>query len=171
MGDGVWDFEQYWIANFCNGIAAGCEFPSSWSNNPADLPSRYDVYRYEIDQNLTQVRSQGTFQPNGTPNDDGEIGVPVCYSGGGVTDEPDRRLLFAAIVNCGANSASMNGRSTVPIEAFGRFFVTEPLENGGGQAEDNGDDSIRAELVDLIDGFGTGTSFQSFLRPEVQLYR
>ena len=40
------------------------------------------------------------------------------------TASPDRRLLFAAIVNCNAVFAGGNNVSNIPVESYGSFFVT-----------------------------------------------
>ncbi|MGI9523780.1 MAG: pilus assembly protein TadG-related protein, partial [Hyphomicrobiaceae bacterium] len=72
MGDGNWDVDGYKLANNLGGLP--------FSN--AAPPSRHEVYRYEIDNNLVGTSSQG-----------GEVGGPQCYSGGTLNDAPDRRLL------------------------------------------------------------------------------
>ena len=52
VGGGDWDFDSYWTINF-----PGISKPNGWSN--ANRPSRYDVYRHEIDHDLTTVASRG----------------------------------------------------------------------------------------------------------------
>ena len=90
MGAGDWDFEMYWATNHCGGDCGG-SFPNGWSNG--NRPSRYDAYREEIDSTLIADAAVG-----------GETGTPVCYTGGvgTITDVVDRRILYAAVVDCAA---------------------------------------------------------------------
>jgi hypothetical protein len=114
MGNGDWDFETYWQVNHgadgrptpvINGRVASNSSP----------PSRYTVYRYEIEQGYVADRSPG-----------GETGGPACYSGP-LSDVPDRRLLYAAIINCQSMGLAGEGAINVPVAAFGKFFLTLPL--------------------------------------------
>jgi hypothetical protein len=116
MGDGMWDFSTYWQVNHgadgrappvINGEVATNENP----------PSRYDVYRYEIALGYVTDRSPGA-----------ETGAPACYGGGGLSDKPDRRVLYAAIVNCQSLALRGGPEANVPVAAFGKFFLTLPLQ-------------------------------------------
>ncbi len=116
MGNGMWDFSTYWQVNhssdgrpppIVNGQAA--------SNS--DPPSRYEVYRYEIEHGYVSDHSPG-----------GESGAPACYGGGGLSDVPDRRVMYAAIVNCQSLGLRGGPESNVPVAAFGKFFLTLPLQ-------------------------------------------
>lgn len=148
MGDGNWDLSGYWSTNF--GAAAT---PSSWSTTK---PTRYDVYRYEIAQNLVGTASTG-----------GEVGTPPSSCQPPVTSV-DRRLIYGAILNCQALTAagnSLSGHSEdLPVEAFASFFLTEPVQSSADDA------SVMVELVDITGRGGQGT-LDNFLRDEVQLYR
>jgi hypothetical protein len=145
MGNGDWDFETYWQVNHgadgrptptINGAAASNSSP----------PSRYAVYRYEIEQGYIADRSPG-----------GETGAPACYGGGALSDVPDRRVLQAAIINCQSMGLAGEGLANVPVAAFGKFFLTLPL------AQTQTD--LYVELVGLIKP-GDGGNFDM-----VQLYR
>ena len=96
-------------------------------NHGAPLPgglvgkTRYDVYRYEIEQNLI---------PNIA---NGERGAVACSSSAGV-DKParDRRMLTMAAVNCraangGAGLQGMNNGANLPVVAYLKMFLTEPI--------------------------------------------
>ena len=80
------------------------------------------------------------------------------------TRYPDRRIFYAAIVNCKANlppSLPLSGGNNtgVPVAAFGKFFITEPVKAAS--------DEIRAELLELVTpGNTNGVNFD-----QVQLYR
>ncbi|MDG4895301.1 pilus assembly protein [Mesorhizobium sp. WSM4976] len=148
MGDGNWNMSGYWSTNF-----GGTSYPSSWDTSK---PTRYQVYQYEIANNLVGHASTG-----------GEVGTPPNACQPPVTSV-DRRLLYGAILNCNALEAAgndLNGNSTnLPVEAFASFFLTEPVPgaNAGG--------SVFVELVDIAGRGGQGT-LDSFLRDEAQLYR
>jgi Flp pilus assembly protein TadG len=116
MGQGNWDFETYWQVNHG---ADGRAIPSingSVASN-ANPPSRYDVYRYEIDQGYVADRSPG-----------GESGTPACFVGGELSDAPDRRVIHAAVVNCLSLGLAGSAQSNVPAAAFVKFFLTLPLQ-------------------------------------------
>ena len=136
IGEGDWDLETYWQVNHGGG------FPVKDN----DLPSRYYVYRFEIEQGLIGDVSQG-----------GESGAPVCYSGGGTRAAPDRRILHAAIINCQSLRLVGDAQSNIPVAAFGKLFLTLPL------AQSQTD--LYVELVGLVQP-GDGVSYDV-----VQLYR
>ena len=145
MGNGDWDFETYWQVNHgadgrptpvINGQVASNSSP----------PSRYAMYRYEIEQGYIADRSPG-----------GEVGAPACYRGGGLSDVPDRRVLGAAIVNCQSMALAGEGLANVPVAAFGKIFLILPL------AQSQTD--LYVELVGLVKP-GDSVNFDM-----VQLYR
>ncbi|TIO49148.1 MAG: hypothetical protein E5X80_24710 [Mesorhizobium sp.] len=148
MGDGNWNLSGYWSTNF-----GSTSHPSSWDTTK---PTRYEVYKYEIAQGLVGTASTG-----------GEVGTPANACQPPVTSV-DRRLLYGAILNCNALEAAGNdlsGHSTnLPVEAFGSFFLTEPVPSASDDA------SVMVELVDVTGGAGQGT-LDNFLRDEAQLYR
>jgi len=110
LGNGVWDFNTYWTTNF--GTTA---IPPGWSN--ANLPSRYQVYQYENGPSgLTKYKSAI-----------GEVGTPQCYSGGGLSPTPDRRLLYVAVIDCNNLSVHGNSSGALPVTAFAKVFITEPI--------------------------------------------
>ena len=117
MGNGEWDFETYWQVNHGG---SGREPPmingSSVSNS--NLSSRYDIYRYEIDQGITADVSFG-----------GESGAPVCYRGDTLSRDPDRRIIYAAVINCLSLNLGIGDHTDVPVAGFGKFFITIPMPN------------------------------------------
>jgi hypothetical protein len=145
IGNGNWDFDLYWSTNFGSNYK-----PAGYSNS--NLPSRYFVYRYEIESpnNLLNIQSPG-----------GERAAPQCYSGSTPpSDQPDRRIIYGALMNCIAQPID-SGNSGGPYiaVAFAKFFMTEPM-NGP-------QDSLWVELVDVVE---PGSS-NSVARDLVQLYR
>jgi Putative Flp pilus-assembly TadE/G-like len=140
MGEGNWDFDTYWQVN--HGADAG---PSAMlDGGPA--PSRYRVYRYEIEQGRVGDVSLG-----------GESGAPACYGGGDLSAVPDRRIIHGAVINCQSLGSVNEPDSKVPVAAFGKFFLTLPLAPA--------QTDLYVELVGLVRP-GDGVSFDV-----VQLYR
>ncbi len=167
VGDGNWDKQSYW--NRSHNLAAGTSLPAAISG--ANV-SRYDVYQYE----LLDLNNRVNNDSNGTggSNQDGELGGPMCYNGpsGSVTATPDRRTFHAAILNCKALDASVKygpirggSSNKLPVAAFGKFFMTEPVSGGGNASTADGD--VWAELVQVdVIGQADGVA-----RDIVQLYR
>jgi len=140
MGEGNWDLNTYWDVNH-QGMA-----PALASGNIVDALSRYRVYRYEIEHGLVGDVSQG-----------GESGAPACYTGNDLSGIPDRRILHAAIINCQSVPSMDDTQASVPVAAFGKFFLTLPLQQS--------QTDLYVELVGLVQP-GDGVSFDV-----VQLYR
>jgi Flp pilus assembly protein TadG len=144
MGEGNWDFGTYWQVNH-----GDSGLPSSLNGGAAsnaDVPSRYRVYHYEIEQGRVADVSIG-----------GESGAPACYSGGDLSVTPDRRILHAAIVNCQSLQLEGEVQFKVPAAAFAKLFLTLPLAKS--------QTDLYVEMVGLV-GPGDGVSFDV-----VQLYR
>jgi Flp pilus assembly protein TadG len=156
VGDGVWDFDSYWAVNHpgltkptssWQGLPANSASP--WSNS--NLPSRYQVYRWEIDNSHIPNNFAAGY----------ENGNPACYTGT-VNDSPDRRVLFVAVFNCSALGlhGSMGGAQQPAIE-FVKVFVTESMDVSGSNT------NMYGEIIDkVVLGNGGGE-----LREVVQLYR
>jgi len=116
MGSGRWDFSTYWQVNHGGDGRAPPPVNGAPASN-SNLPSRYEVYRYEIDQDYVADHSPG-----------GETGVPACYGGPLLSDARDRRIIEAAVINCQSLGLSGSEQSKVPVAAFGKFFLTLPLQ-------------------------------------------
>jgi hypothetical protein len=145
MGNGEWNFATYWQVNH----GADGREPTTVNGSPAsnsNLPSRYGVYRYEIEQGYVADRSPG-----------GESGAPACYGGRILSDVPDRRVLYAAIINCQSLGLAGGAQSNVPVAAFGKLFLTLPLQRS--------QSDLYVELVGLVKP-GDRSNFDM-----VQLYR
>jgi hypothetical protein len=130
IGGGDWDFSTYWQVNH-GGSGRG---PPNVDGAPASNsspPTRYSVYRYEIEQGLAGDRSPG-----------GESGTPACYGGDDVSDRTDRRILYAAVVNCRSLGLNAGARWNIPVAAFVKFFLTLPLTRS--------QTDVYVETVDLV---------------------
>jgi hypothetical protein len=161
MGAGDWDFNDtaagYWKVNHSPGGTTRSLAGAPWGT---DKPTRYEVYRYELDPNGDGDTSD-SIVADAAPN--GDKGTPLC--GGKGIPVPDRRILYGAIIDCNAVQAAgikFTGRADgVPVRAFGSFFITEPIKV---------DKDVFVELVDITGKGGRGT-LDNFLRDEAQLYR
>jgi hypothetical protein len=88
----------------------------------------------------------------------GESGAPACYGGGVYSDVPDRRIIQAAVLNCLSLDLGQGPQSTVPVAAFGKFFLTLPLALN--------QTNLFVETVGLVDPSDRTQNFDM-----VQLYR
>ena len=137
LGGGVWNCAAYWSA--AHAVGAGKIAPPPGCTAAATI-SRYSVYNYEM--NLSADRSLSA-----------ETGGPRCAPPG----EANRRIVVAAIVNCGSSPVPMQADARgVPAAAFGRFFLVwpaEPQTNGNPYAEFLGvvkrSDPLSKDLVQL----------------------
>jgi Flp pilus assembly protein TadG len=112
IGNGIWNCAAYWSAAHLAG--PGKNAPPPGCTAGATI-SRYQVYNYEM--NFLNDRSLG-----------GEMGTPQCAPPG----ENNRRIVAAAIINCGSSPVPVrNEAQGVPIAAFGRFFLVLPTNPGG----------------------------------------
>ena len=168
LGNGNWDFELYWNSNYGAGTAKPAGLTGA-SN--ANRPSRYDVYRAEIGTigsggatDLVAMQSPMTDGGVNVPVPRRERGTPQCYSGGGLSDVPDRRIIYAAILNCSALSIHGNQGGPWPVMAFGKFFLTQSISS----PPDPDAGTIFSELIGLAE---PGSVSNDVARDIVQLYR
>jgi hypothetical protein len=141
FGNGAWNCAAYWAINHPGVPApAGC-------TNPASI-SRYAIYRHEI----------ATAIPNNAPA--GEDGNPRCYSGPAAPEQPDRRVVYFAVINCLEQGPIRGNASGVKVKAFAKAFVTEPVGNPP-------DSDFYLEVIDVVKpGADDGV-----LHDIVQIYR
>jgi hypothetical protein len=136
FGNGLTDAQRnaYWMTNH------GAALPGSLLG-----ATRFQMYRYEIDNNMI---------PNKSPT--GENGNPTCSSQPPVNNpQRDRRVLIVAVINCLEHD--VRGAATdVPVVKFAEIFLTEGVGFNGGSVEDvyvevlgvvepNGEDGILKE--------------------------
>ena len=111
LGNGTWDCAGYW--SVAHSAGPGKDFPPPGCTSTATI-SRYSVYQYEM--NYITDRSPGA-----------EIGDPQCNPLG----IKYRRVLNAAIINCGSSPEVMSSDArNVPVAGFGKFFLTLPAAPG-----------------------------------------
>ncbi|MDX1822717.1 MAG: pilus assembly protein TadG-related protein [Paracoccaceae bacterium] len=181
IGQGNWDLAGYWAVNH-----PGQPLPPATANSRnglvtqapgAQMPSRYDIYRYEIESptypnNLVAGTSAGDPTRTG-PSGAGtrESGLPQCTGTDetllSTSRESDRRIVFAAIIDCLAN-ADNAGRTTLPVNSFASIFLVNPMQQGGANVDDVG--VIDVEIVDIT-GAGSNGTLDTFVRDEANLVR
>jgi len=188
IGSGDWDVATYWSVNHPSSpLTATGDLVQTRSNiinstmksmatiSPGStVPSRYDVYRYEIESrantgiDLVADPSQGGGSPVKR-----ETGLAQCSISAGGTpvesltrDVPDRRTVFAAVVNCIENADEGGGRNTYPVEAYASLFMVRPMVNDSGGVGT----TIDVEVVDITGAGGNGT-LDTFVRDEAILVR
>ncbi|GLQ05062.1 pilus assembly protein TadG-related protein [Sneathiella chinensis] len=103
VGDGTWNRDLYWSVNHPG------------QSKPADYASmsRYDIYRYELDNSMV---------PDNGPS--GEKGAPTCNVP--AADPSDRRTFIMAVVNCLEQEVNGN-EEDVEVLTYMEVFLTEPV--------------------------------------------
>jgi Flp pilus assembly protein TadG len=151
QGDGNWNCASYWGNSHTSAAPSGCA-----ATNPTI--SRYQVYKYEIDNSLVAEYSQYKAPACTNP----ETGSPLCAGTANAVASPDRRNIVVAVINCLAHSAQITGGSTannIPVAAFAKYFITRPVG-------DDGTNNVYGEFT----GFATRSDGVVIL-DQVQLYR
>ncbi|HEX6978894.1 MAG TPA: pilus assembly protein TadG-related protein [Alphaproteobacteria bacterium] len=105
------------------------------------VPTRYEIYRYEIANEIPNKSAQG-----------GENGNPTCAPA--PVTEPadmspvlDRRVLLVAIINCKEHGVK-GSADNIPVESFAMMFLTEPV---GADPSDPQISDIYAEFMDFVE--------------------
>ena len=153
FGNGIWDCAAYWATNHPLGGAAptGCNAATSQGM------SRYEMYRYEI-ENPATVGLPGSAVAGGP-----EQGAPTCYAGDAtqITTDPnlDRRLIHFAVMNC--LEENIHGASSDKNAiAFIRAFMTTPVPDGTFDV-----------YLEVVDAFEVGSGNDGPLKHTVEIYR
>ncbi|SFQ05463.1 Putative Flp pilus-assembly TadE/G-like [Mesorhizobium sp. NFR06] len=158
-------WNSYWSVNH------GTTYPNIPSatnptGNKTAPASRYDVYKYEIANNLVGDKSMAPTK---------ETGNPSCYKGDTPTPDPDRRRLNMAIVNCIANQGKINGHVQLRPDGYVSVFVNTPVQKQDNTKDPEdptaGEKPISLEIVDVDGAFANNTLVDKAFRNEAQLYR
>jgi hypothetical protein len=135
VGNGSWDRSAYWSANH-SGL-----LPASLTN-----ATRYQMYRYEIDNNLIPNKS-GANGENGDHTNGGTGNY--CSSQPGINNpNRDRRILILAVINCVASGVNGNANN-IPVVAYVKVFLTEPvgLDSTGAPSSSK---AVYGEVIDVV---------------------
>ena len=151
IGDGVTaaELDDYWAVNH-GGVRPAAD-------------TRFELYQEE-------VAAAPAFDRILQKDTSVESGAPTCHQGGVVptTEGPERRLLSAAVIDCGPGSGlPIRGLvPDVPVLEFVQIFMTEPVElQSGGNVAVLWAEEVQT-LTPASDGLGNGD-----IRDVVQLVR
>jgi Flp pilus assembly protein TadG len=125
IGDGDWDRNAYFRSNRpTNYPAAGVTSTDMEAWFGTSTPTRYQVYRWEIDNAASRLQTQG----NGSNGANSRVSYGQPFGGGGLIpgdNVVDRRRLSVAVVNCAAEGVS--GRTVnVGVKRWIDVFLVEP---------------------------------------------
>lgn len=150
FGDGVWTA----------GRTAYVNVNYNGTDPHPTATTRYEYYLAEI------AAAGGPGADTAILNGLAETGRPMCSSH--QSDDPERRVVIAAAIDCTANPVS--GHATnVPVEEFVRLFLTEPVGHDAGNPSAL---DLWAEVVGTAGGGGSGSGGEDgIFRDVVQLYR
>jgi len=170
IGTGNWPIEDYLAENYGASAPLVRAIPNSFAGSSslvgALVPSRYDVYRYEISSGLYSMRHPGEMV-GGSPS--GESGETMCGPNKTHPIDPitssDRRVTVAAIIDCGTVGDG-GGVNEYPVNAFASIFLTRPMERTAPSV----DSTIDVEIIDIT-GFGGNGTLENFIRAEAILVR
>jgi Flp pilus assembly protein TadG len=129
MGNGQWDINAYWRshygANYASQVSAG-----TYGAQPLGYPTRYQVYRWEIDD-LTRISTPKASSSAGKS----AYSKPVAATCLATPSSPygivpggtnvDRRRLSSAVINCRATGLSGH-QSDLPVVKWIDLFLVEP---------------------------------------------
>ena len=143
IGDGKWDFVGYMARNhnYMRQITIeGTTYTLNYkrgTTSPSQPPTRYDMYRWEIDNNC--VPGPKTYKSHSRTS---EEGLPQCHVNGPSTSDVDRRVITVAVLNCRQldHSIGMLPDQDLPVETFVKMFMTQPM--GAGR-----DDALYGEII------------------------
>jgi Flp pilus assembly protein TadG len=166
IGDGNWDRTMYFQVNY---PAIG----ANWKTNPSlnawasangvaniSKITRYQVYQWEIANNLTGKRLTST-DAKGT-NYYAYSG-PQCAAGlGASTTQLDRRLTSVAVVNCLAQGVNGNAQNLNVNKWIDIFLVQPSIARARTSASD-----IYVEVVRETDAGGSGATAAQVVRRDV----
>ncbi len=179
IGDADWDYAEYFRINHGGNGSAGYRPPLWPGDSLATGPTRFEVYRYEIEKGVPdsvvmpgQKIMDGGGKPVATTAENGHV---QCFRGNAPVNTydffpgrrrdaallRDRRVFPIAIANCNALGHPGGQFSWTPPE-FLYVFLTERVEQPS-----------EGKLKIYIEALGTldDATLEAVLRDNVQLYR
>ena len=172
VGDGTWDHAEYFRINHGGNGTEGWR-PTGWPAGASGAPTRFQVYRYEIENNQI-VQPGETIQniPSGTTTTLENGGVE-CFQGTPPTNTydyfpgmqiskdmlEDRRLVPMPLANCNA-LGNPGGKFSFSPSEFVYAFITETMGNPS-----------EADLYVEILGTADEGTLDELARDVVRIYR
>ncbi len=185
IGDGTWDHLEYFRINHgCNQNTNPTCKPAGWDAMTGSAPwppTRYQTYRYEIEQAPNEIVDPGQTIYDAAGNalaTTSENGQTECFQGTppaipgynyfpamakDLTLLGDRRILPILIANCKAleaNGISTNGKFSFAVTEVGFVYLTEAVEPAPAA-------EIYAEILGTLDEGAQDL----IVRDIIQLYR
>lgn len=122
FGNGQWDCGAYWDFNHKDAVGVSLPRPAGCTGPAPGMMSRFQMYRIEIDTGQIPT-------PAMTGSEDGK---PQCHATApDPIEAPDRREVVFAVINCVEHGPiSGNSAGPIPVEAFVKAFLTEPVASG-----------------------------------------
>jgi hypothetical protein len=127
------------------------------SNHGVPLPpalnsaSRYDMYRYEINNSQIPDGSGNGGENGNKPNSVGN--GKFCSNQAGINNaNRDRRVLYVAVVNCHASGLNGNSVNNVKAVAYLKVFLTEPVgfPLTGQTSFQQSNQNVFGEVIDVV---------------------
>jgi Flp pilus assembly protein TadG len=117
--------QNYWTTNH---PTVGWPFPAG------ETPTRYAIYRKEIELNTAMNGSESMGPTCAAPVSEPANLKPVH----------DRRVLLIAVINCKEHNIQ-GSANDVPVEDFALMFLTEPIGLGGASVDD-----VYGEMIGIV---------------------
>ena len=165
LGNQQSHWSDYWTTNHPSESFAGLYNNGSIDPNGDGIVTRKEMYDWENSANKIPVGD--TDGDSDVDADDattassatGENGHPMEY-GGSAAPDPNRRIIYVAVINC-LEQGPLNGdEKDVPVLAWAKMFLTHA-------AEGNSEQTLYAEIVGILEPGADG----SVLHDIVQLNR
>lgn len=159
IGNGTWDFKAYWYVNY-NKADPGTTVYGKTN------PTRYEVYKWErANSKLVANNAVRTFTTGGKKYADYNYGMCLANKKPNATT-PDRRVLSAAVVNCGALPAGTGAKAVTPLAWIDVFLVEPSLvrTDSAGVVFTNETDMYVEVIGNTTQGSASGTSGTQFVR-------
>lgn len=176
IGTGDWDINAYWRSNYGSSYA-GQVSTLTYGPQPKGYPTRYQVYRYEVD-NLASTIANSKVGSGGTAYSQPQPGRCLATSAAPYGIVPgngtvDRRRISVALLNCSALKAkygSINNKK-LEVAAWLDMFLVEPSITrrkcqGGPSCNDKYTDAtdVYVEVIGETQAAGDGTTGQVIRR-------
>lgn len=164
IGNGTWDIQAYWRSNY------GTAYANNVNGKAA--PTRYEVYKWERDTNKLStvgVKGSGTAPGASKATYFAKYSGAVCKPGLAPTaSRPDRRILSAAVVNCGGLSSTTS--AVVSPVTFVDLLLVEPsltrtgLDSAGNTVNFTTEGQVYVEFIKKTSQAAAGSTAPQFVR-------
>lgn len=187
FGDGNWDRTGYFAKLHSGALATAATWAgksSTATTGPTAL-NRYDVYKWELSNTGTLLKTQQTDTTdynsssrnyyrkdkgaNSTYTYTNQCAYPFPKNGTGVApgaNQKDRRVLTVAAVDC----TGLNGKGNVTVKNWVDMFLVEPSLNRT-TPYTTGQSQIYGEIIGVTKKPNGNTAFQYYLRQRPRLIR